>query len=70
MTPMEAIREKCLDCCCGSVKAVRLCAVESCPLYAFRSGKNPNRRKTVLTESERAELASHFSGPLPQKTAS
>ena len=43
MTPMKAIRAKCLDCCCNSSNEVRLCAVEKCPLYPYRFGKNPNR---------------------------
>lgn len=43
MTPMKAIRAKCLDCCCGSSHEVRLCTAEKCPLYPYRFGKNPNR---------------------------
>lgn len=43
MTPMKAIRAKCLDCCCGSSNEVRLCTIEKCPLYPYRFGKNPNR---------------------------
>ena len=43
MTPLKAIREKCLDCCCGSAQEVRLCTCEKCALYRFRFGKNPNR---------------------------
>lgn len=43
MTPMKAIRAKCLDCCCGSSNEVRLCSIEKCPLYPYRFGKNPNR---------------------------
>ena len=43
MTPMKAIRAKCLDCCCGSSNEVRLCTAEKCPLYVYRFGKNPNR---------------------------
>ena len=43
MTPLKAIRAKCLDCCCDSSNEVRSCTVEKCPLYPFRFGKNPNR---------------------------
>ena len=43
MTPLKAIREKCLDCCGGSAHEVRLCTCEKCALYRFRFGKNPNR---------------------------
>lgn len=41
MTPMKAIRAKCLDCCCGSPSEVRLCPSEKCPLYPYRSGHRP-----------------------------
>lgn len=42
-TPLKAIRKKCLDCCAGQSKEVRLCTATECPLYAFRMGNNPNR---------------------------
>ncbi len=41
VTPMKAIRAKCLDCSCGSKNEVRLCSVQKCPLYAYRFGKRP-----------------------------
>lgn len=43
MTPMKAIRAKCLDCCYGQVKEVRLCSVEKCPLHPYRFGKRPRK---------------------------
>ncbi len=43
-TPLKAIRLKCLDCSCGSADEVRKCPIKWCPLYPFRSGKNPNRK--------------------------
>lgn len=43
LTPMKAIRAKCLDCCCGSANEVRLCPAQDCPLWGYRSGHNPNR---------------------------
>ena len=44
MTPLKAIRAKCLDCVCGQAQEVRLCAITDCPLYEFRMGHNPNRK--------------------------
>ena len=44
MTPLKAIRAKCLDCCCGSSNEVRLCPVSACPLYEYRDGHNPARK--------------------------
>lgn len=43
ITPVRAIRAKCLDCCAGSAHEVKLCPSSSCSLYPFRLGKNPNR---------------------------
>lgn len=43
MKPLEAIREKCMECSCGDATEIRLCPIEKCPLYPFRFGKNPNR---------------------------
>lgn len=44
LTPMKAIRAKCLDCCCGQAKEVRLCPMTDCPLHPYRMGKNPTRK--------------------------
>ena len=42
LTPLEAIRRKCVDdCCSGYMSEVRNCMCQSCPLYEFRFGKNP-----------------------------
>lgn len=43
ISPLKAVRLKCLDCCSGSSNEVRLCPAEKCPLHPFRFGKNPNR---------------------------
>ena len=43
MSPIEAIRAKCLDCCAGSPHEVRLCVATSCPSWPFRTGSNPYR---------------------------
>ena len=60
MTPLKAIRAKCLDCCGGQAHEVKLCVVADCPLYPFRFGKNSQRIKREYTEEERTELASRF----------
>ena len=43
MTPLKSIRAKCLDCCCDQAQEVRFCPSQTCPLWPFRMGKNPNR---------------------------
>ena len=44
ISPLKAIRAKCLDCSAGSRAEVRLCPATDCPFYRFRMGRNPNRR--------------------------
>ena len=41
LTPIKAIRAKCLDCCCGHPSEVRICTATKCPLYPYRMGKRP-----------------------------
>lgn len=40
-SPMKAIREKCLDCCCGQISEVRACESVKCSLWPFRAGQHP-----------------------------
>jgi len=44
ISPLRAIRGKCLDCSVGSKKEVRLCPIKDCPLYGYRLGHNPKRK--------------------------
>lgn len=55
-SPLKAIREKCLDCCCEQSSEVRLCTCADCPLYDFRFGKNPHRAKREYTDEQKAAL--------------
>lgn len=41
MTPMQAIRAKCIDCVCGQIAEIPRCPAKDCPLYEYRSGHNP-----------------------------
>jgi hypothetical protein len=38
-TKAEAIKLKCLDCCCYQLNEVRLCPSVDCPLWRYRMGK-------------------------------
>lgn len=49
LTPMRAIRHKCLECSGGSQYEVRECPIEKCPLYAYRFGHRP---KTDILSTE------------------
>lgn len=41
LTPVQAIRKKCLDCSCGSRGEVRDCTLTHCALYPYRMGRRP-----------------------------
>ena len=41
VSPLRALRMKCLDCCNDSAQEVRLCTAVDCPSWPFRMGKNP-----------------------------
>ena len=41
LTPMRAIRKKCLECCNGQYKEVRECSIKDCALWQYRDGHRP-----------------------------
>jgi hypothetical protein len=41
MTPLKAIRVKCVGCMAGNLAEIRRCNIPECSLYQFRFGKNP-----------------------------
>ena len=41
LTPIKAIRAKCLECSCGQTKEVRLCTIKNCALHPYRMGHRP-----------------------------
>jgi len=51
MSPMEAIRAKCLD-CAGSAHEVRCCVAMACPSSPFRTNKNPWRAPPTEAQIE------------------
>ena len=53
ISPLKAIRLKCLECSCGSRNEVKLCPVTKCALYPFREGHNPYTKKREWTEEQR-----------------
>src|ERR1035437_91181 len=42
LTPLQAIRKKCLWCCIGSAHEGALCPAKACPSWPFRFGHKPN----------------------------
>lgn len=41
MSPLTAIRRKCLDCCVDQVSEIRRCEALKCPLWPFLAGRHP-----------------------------
>ena len=60
MSPMDAIRKKCLDCCVGQHSEVKNCEAIGCYLWAFRSGKHPYTSKSL-------EAGAQENGPPPSQ---
>lgn len=38
LTRANAIRKKCLECCCGQRGEVKNCTIKNCPLWIYRLG--------------------------------
>lgn len=57
MTPLQAIRQKCLDCCCGQSSEVKNCTVSGCSLYPFRLGRKPKVERYYTPEQIEQRLA-------------
>ena len=53
---LRAIKLKCLDCSTYNINEIKECPVKECPLYPFRLGKNPFRKRE-LSEEERNKLS-------------
>ena len=41
LTPIKAIRSKCIECCAGQKVEVRLCPIKDCALWGYRMGHRP-----------------------------
>ena len=53
-SPLKAIRQHCLDCCCGSAYEVKNCVIHDCELYPFRLGNNPFCTRSMTEEQKQA----------------
>lgn len=49
LTPLKAIRKKCLDCCLNQPREVALCPASKCPLQPYKLGKMPKPRPKLST---------------------
>jgi hypothetical protein len=66
MSPIQAIRSHCLDCCAGSAHEVRCCVAMACPSWPFRTGKNPWREVSEGRREAGRRLAAKRLGRSPE----
>ena len=59
-SPMKAIRAHCKQ-CVGTYEEIKTCCGDkTCPLFAFRLGKNPFRTVRILTDEQKAVASERF----------
>lgn len=58
LTPIKAIRAKCLECSDGQFKEVRLCPVKNCPLYKYRHGHRPRDDENTAEDIQDGKIVS------------
>jgi len=68
ITPMQAIRAKCLDCAIFQPSEVRLCEAVSCPLWPFRAGRHPYTSAKLGNSAQEAEFGQE-EGPAEAATS-
>ena len=54
MSPLKALRLRCIDCYGGSLKSVRGCTSTDCPSWPFRLGHSPWRKE--LSQERKEQL--------------
>ena len=60
LTPLKAIKAKCIECCCGYALEVKNCVAKDCALFPFRFGKNPFSKKREYTEAQKEQMRSRL----------
>ena len=69
LTPLRAIRMKCLDCSGRSRVEIRKCTIPDCSLYFYRLGKNPARKGmgSIQNLRDSQELPTQLGVPLGKR---
>ena len=52
MSPLRALRARCIDCCAAQPSEVRLCTAVACPSWPFRMGANRWRKEASEAQRE------------------
>ncbi|MEZ0002049.1 hypothetical protein ABIA18_003846 [Sinorhizobium fredii] len=56
MSPLQAIRRKCLDCCCNQPSEIRACEAVNCALWPFRASVHPYTSARMKNPSQEADF--------------
>jgi hypothetical protein len=67
VSPLQALRARCVDCCAGSADEVRKCTAVYCPSWPFRMGFDPWRQRRQLTAEQKEALANRLAVARQQK---
>ena len=51
---LQAIKKFCYECSGENNKEVEMCPSKKCPLYIYRNGKDPSKKKTYTDEEKKA----------------
>lgn len=54
LTPRKAIKEKCIECCGGSIHEAKQCQIYDCPLWPLRPGGTGIRKRKPMSPEARA----------------
>lgn len=65
--PTKVIRLKCRDCTNNQVTEIDNCTVKTCPLFAWRFGKNPYRAKVEMSAERKEQMGNHLKKARLQK---
>lgn len=57
LTPIQAIRKKCLECSNGQYNEIRGCLIRTCPLYSFRTGEKHIKKECGTSEQISLDFA-------------
>ncbi len=57
LTPIKAIRAKCIDCCCGNLAEVRRCEAVNCPIHPYRMGHRPAKPTDIIAGDKPGKTA-------------
>lgn len=57
----DAIVAFCIECMGGQQREVKNCTAPKCPLFEFRNGENPYRKRTKYTDEQKEAMRERMS---------